>query len=377
MKIFIFLVLIFARSAISEDLSISTFNTSFRHKTSPKREIRFEEFLKELKRLDSDIVCLQEIVDVNERKQILKELGFRYRYHHYSSQGQAYYRWPVCSFKELFDKEGPLTCRYNHCLKMRGDTLGRCLDDHCLESFENLRLRNPKCSQAQLGQQNVNIVVAFLNLINPFKRVKRFSGPGRDGLLILSKNQLTSKSEVDYSEISTHRRRGAITAEVQFRGKPLKIVCAHLTSNLDGIYPYPGIFNSWKEENRAQVDKMVMKVSSDKPTVILGGLGCSRRIDLKDVQDNFEGNCAPLFGKGFYEPFYDMKPECTFCPYNNLVTEKLSGGLILDNILVGGVGVKEINLIFNNPIELNSGSDELELTYISDHFGLKAILKEK
>jgi len=235
MKFTILLFLLFSQTTFSEELTVATFNTSLRHKISHKREIRFEELIKELKRLDSDIVCLQEIVHLKERKRIIKELGFRYHYQHYSGQKQAYYRWPVCSLGEIFDSEGPLYCRFKNCLKMRGDTLGQCLDDKCAISFERLRPKNPNCSQAQLSQQNVNIVMAFINLINPFRKVRRFSGPGRDGLLLLSKNELTNKEEVDYSEISTHRRRGAISAELEFNGKPLKIFCAHLTSNLDGI----------------------------------------------------------------------------------------------------------------------------------------------
>ena len=375
MKYFSLIILFFVQTALSEELIVATFNTNFRHKKTHQREIRFEEFIKGLKRLDADVLCLQEMVHKKERERVIKELGFRYNYLHFSTQTQEYYRWPVCSIKQLFDSEGPLACRFNNCLKMRGDTLGKCLDENCAISFERLRIENPNCSQAQLSQQNTNIVMALINLINPFKRVKRFSGPGRDGLLLLSKKQLTDKDEVDYLEISTYRRRGAISAEISFNGKPLKIFCAHLTSNLDGIYPYPGVFDSWEEENWAQVEKVALNLNPEKPTIVMGGLGCSRRVDLRDIQDNFEGNCAPLFGKGLTEPFYNMNPECTFCPYNNLVTNKIAGGLILDNILTSGVEVKEMNLIFNNAIEINPNSDDLELTYISDHFGLRAVIK--
>jgi endonuclease/exonuclease/phosphatase family metal-dependent hydrolase len=375
MKYISLIILLLIQSAFSEELIVATFNTGLRKKDTHQRDIRYREFLRELRRSDAEIICLQELVHKKEREKVLKELGFRYKYHHFSSQTQAYYRWPVCSLKEIFDIEGPLACRYKNCLKMRGDTMGKCLDDKCAISFERLRLKNPNCSQAQLSQQNTNIIMAFVNLLNPFKKVKRFSGPGKDGLLLLSKRQLLNKDEVNYQEISTHRRRGAISAEVVFNEKPLKIICAHLTSNLDGIYPYPGVFNSWEEENRAQVEKVVLNLDPDKKTLIMGGLGCSRSVKLRDVQDNFEGNCAPLFGKGLTEPFYNMNPECTFCPYNNLVTNKIAGGLILDNILTSGVEVKEMNLIFNNAIDINPGSDDLELTYISDHFGLRAILK--
>lgn len=375
MKVLIIFSLFLCQTALAENLKVATFNTSFRHLDSPKRKVRFEEFLEQLKRLDADVVCLQEIVHTKERARIIDQLDYKFDHHHFSSQTQSYFKWPACSMKQLFDKEGPLYCRYKNCLRMRGDTLGRCLDDQCADSFENLRQINPECSQGQLSQKSTNIVLAFLNLINPFKKVKKFAGTGRDGLLILSKKELSNKDELDYGELSTHRRRGAILADIDYLGKPLKIFCAHLTSNLDGIYPYPGIFDNWQEENRAQIDKIVIKFTPDKPTLVMGSIGCSRRIDQRDVQDNFAGNCAPIFGKGFWEPFYSMKPECTFCPYNNLVTEKVAGGLILDHILVGGVGVKEMNLIFNETVEINEGTNDLEFTYISDHFGLRAVLK--
>ncbi|RLA63184.1 MAG: hypothetical protein DRQ88_04550 [Epsilonproteobacteria bacterium] len=376
MKIIVFILLLLSQSALSEELKVATFNTGFRHKKTAHRKTRFHELLRGLRKLDADLICLQEIVHKKERNKIIKELDFRYNYHHFSSQKQAYYRWPFCSFDDLFDTKGTLYCRYENCLKMRGDKLGKCLNNKCGDAFKALRQKNPKCSQAQLMQQDVSVVLAFLNLINPFKRIKRFSGTGRDGLLILSKKKLIAKEEVDYSEISTHRRRGAISAEIEFNGKPLKIFCAHLTSNLDGIYPYPGFFDSWRSENLAQVEKMVIRVDTKRPTLVMGGLGCSRRVSLRDIHDNFEGNCAPLFGKGFIEPFYKMNPKCTYCPYNNLVSNKFSGGLILDNILVNGVSVKEMKLIFNNEIKMNHDLEELEFTYISDHFGVQATLKE-
>ena len=154
MKYISLIFLLIFQTSLAEELTVATFNTNFRKKNTHQRDFRFKEFIRELKRPDADVVCLQEMVHKKEREKVIKKLGFRYSYHHFSTQEQSYYRWPVCSLKEIFDNEGPLACRYKNCLKMRGDTLGKCLDDKCAISFERLRLKNPNCSQAQLSQQS-------------------------------------------------------------------------------------------------------------------------------------------------------------------------------------------------------------------------------
>jgi endonuclease/exonuclease/phosphatase family metal-dependent hydrolase len=376
-KKLIFLLFFYACLLKGQTLTVATYNTGLADMFDVQAEGRLKTMIESLKALDVDILCLQEIYDKKIRERFLTHLGPKFSDYFHSSLSNVSFKSPACSLRDLLDPNGAFYCRFKNCLRMRGTTLRTCLEKNCDSFFKSLKSYNAHCAQAQIVQEDVNILEAFIRLGNPFFGVNKFVKAGGDGLLLFSKRPILSKTALDFTEISTYRRKGGLMVEVSLGQKRLNLICSHLSSNREVEASYGGILESWERENAIQLKKLSLRIPENLPIILLGNLGCSRSFKKGNIQANLSDNCAPLDRKDMIEPVYQWIPECTFCPYNNLMKFKAAGGLILDHILIKKLKVKEMALILDDSMEINPGSKDLELTFLSDHFGLKATLEVK
>jgi hypothetical protein len=138
---------------------------------------------------------------------------------------------------------------------------------------------------------------------------------------------------------------------------------------------YLGSSSSWKEENKLQFDKLLKWVDSTEISSILAGtLNCSKPVNYRGINRNFTENCD-LEAMGFEEPLYQA-PECTYCPYNNLATQKNWGGLILDNLFVKKGTAKSGEVVLKDQIEIRTENNDTLVSYLSDHFGVRVFLNK-
>ena len=127
-----------------------------------------------------------------------------------------------------------------------------------------------------------------------------------------------------------------------------------------------GSYASWEEENKIHIEKL-KKWLTGKDDILLGNLNCSKSVPYTDIGENFSKNCEDLEELGLEEPIY-KKPECTYCPYNNLVHDQESGGLILDNLFINKNSLIDVDVVMKNLTDSDS--------FMSDHFGVRVILKK-
>jgi len=319
-------------------------------------ESRLPDMVRHLKNLDAEVLCLQ---DVYNPTKVIKELN--YPYSHYIESPEIFFMKGVCPVWEIFRKANPFYCRLKNCSNFIGEELVSCLLEKCNESLNRLKQINNNCAQAFLSHVNGNTLNDIFDLINPFKAIPRFLEKGSTGLLLLSKIQLKNKDFSDFSNISTLRNRGALIADVE----GFRIICANTTSPLDGP-GYMGQFVSRVEENKIQIEKM-KKWLTGKNDILMGNLNCSKPVPFTDIRENYSKNCEGLEDINLEEPIYS-KPECTYCPYNNLVENKEMGGLILDNVFIPENSLIDVEVVMKNIMNNDS--------FMSDHFGIRVILKK-
>ncbi|MFI5390980.1 MAG: hypothetical protein ACHQYQ_06430 [Bacteriovoracales bacterium] len=347
------LLLLFSMNLFcQEQLSVITYNMSLKNGD----ESRLPDMVRDLKNLDADVLCLQDVYNIPK---VIKELN--YPYSHYIESSENFFIKGVCPVWEIFRKGNPFYCRLKNCSDFVGNNLISCLLEKCNESLNQIKQVNNNCAQAFISHVNGNTLNDIFDLINPFKALPKFLEKGSPGLLLLSKFQLKNKDFSDFSTISTVRNRGALVADVE----GFRIICANTSSPLDGP-TYMGSFSSREEENKIQIEKM-KKWLTGKNDVIIGNLNCSRPVQYTDIRENYSKNCEGFDELNLEEPIYS-KPECTYCPYNNLVENKERGGLILDNVFISENSLIDVEVVMKNIMENES--------FMSDHFGVRVILKK-
>ena len=349
-----FLLLLFSLKLYSEDqLSVITYNMDLK---PGEENSRLPEIIKNLKTLNGDLLCLQEVF---EPEKVIKELNYLHSY--YKEYSQSFFPKGVCPIWEIFKLSNPFFCRLKNCSDFVGKALNSCLIENCRNSMEDLKQRNNDCAQAFITQLSKHPIVDIFDLINPFNSIPKFLDNGSNGLLLLSKYELKNKELADFSLISSIRNRGALIADVS----GFRVICA-TTTGRGGGYVYMGSYASWEEENKIHIEKL-KKWLTGKDDILLGNLNCSKSVPYTDIGENFSKNCEDLEELALEEPIY-MKPECTYCPYNNLVHDQESGGLILDNLFINKNSLIDVDVVMKNLTDSDS--------FMSDHFGVRVILKK-
>lgn len=336
-----------------EQLSVITYNMSLGNE---ENGTRVKEMVRELKVLDADVLCLQEVYDPDR---IIKEFNFPYNYSKVFPE--SFFSGGVCPFWEALKPNNPFYCRLKNCSDFTGSNLILCLKEKCENSLNNLKQKNNECAQAFITQIFKHPIVDFFALMNPFNSLPRFPKKGSTGLLLLSKKQLKNKEVADFSQISSGINKGALIADIE----GFRIICANTSGPLEGSL-YMGSFSSREEENRVQIEKL-KKWLVGRNDILLGNLNCSKAVPYTDIKENFSKNCEGLEDLGLEEPIY-RKPECTYCPYNNLDEHQELGGLILDNLFISQESLIDIDVVMKNLTNSES--------FLSDHFGVRVIVKK-
>ena len=356
-------------------LKVATYNLGLAHGYVPLAQERMAPLGLALASSDADILCLQEVWSREDRRQISDLLvdTFDYHYGNPVEEVRSENGPPTCCPWDLFGEGKFVSCMSGQCGDLEGRPFNDCVLNRCQSALQKLKQKDRGCATALMAQVGKDPVAVLLTLFNPLWKAGIFAYEGSDGLMLLSKYPLKEKPALDWSSISTLNKRAAIVADANIEGKPLRIICTHLTSNFDGKVPYTGVFDSWAEENLAQMTDLLTEASrSPHPTLMLGDFNCGLKSEIGGLDADLEDSCRLVPTAGFVDVLMEMGPECTFCAdghSNTLLAE--GGNYLIDHVYSKGINPLSARVVFKEKVQVKTEADgRMVTTNLSDHFGV-------
>lgn len=365
-KLFLALVCLFSTSAFA--LSVTTYNAGIAHNFVALAKERVPFITDALAKIDTDVLCLQEVWDKKDRKTVTAALQKNYPYiHTVDLKKKRADKAPTCRVKQLFGEGKFVTCALTTCKGKEGDEYTDCILNKCGGPLQNLIDEDRQCATALMSQVDKSSVGAIATVLNPFVRAPLFAYGGSNGLILLSKKKFAQTGYVDWTEDSTLNRRGALVATFD-SGE--SVYCTHLTANQTSI-PYTGKFASWEQENLFQVERLVEKaLVHSEGAIILGDFNISPDLPQFGIEGDFAANYTVFEQAGLDASVdYMTDPRCTFCTDNTLV----DGGknMLLDHVFSVGLTPLNSKRVFDGKVVIEGKEQNL-----SDHFGVHANFAE-
>ena len=319
-----------------------------------------------------DVLCLQEVWRQDDRRQFKAALRDLYPYAFEAEAQQKYAASkPACHLGDLFGKNKFGNCMASKCALKKGQEFTDCLVNTCRSSIDLLKDDNRECASAVFAQVGANPLSGVAAVLSPFKKVGLFAYEGEAGLLLLSRFPLRNQKVVELSSLSTSNRRAALSAVIEKGKEQVQVLCTHLTANLDKTIPYTGEFDSWQDENLAQVDHLLEHMDQelqDSPQVVMGDFNCSLSNNDFQIAPEQESSCEAIVDAGFYSPLLE-NPSCTYCGDNLLI----QGG---DDVMIDHVFFRNAEpylsygeVYLKDAVSLEVGQKAIQ-SHLSDHFGV-------
>ncbi|RAP31865.1 hypothetical protein DID76_02015 [Candidatus Marinamargulisbacteria bacterium SCGC AG-414-C22] len=339
-------------------VTVETFNTGLYYGQVDYATDRKQPIINRLKESDSDIICLQEVWDENDQHEIIHALQ---KTHPYVIPAQPHQRYqntkPACYLWDLFGKNKLFSCIQTKCDGKSGSELSGCVSSECQFAIDNLALAKPHCANAIFAQSGKDLIPSIWTVLSPFTYANRFVWNGSSGLLMLSKLPFHQTESISFADNSTITHRETLVGSVNINETDVSIYCTHLTASLANI-PYTGTADSWKHENRIQLDHLLTTIKQhNKPSILMGDFNC-------DLSDN-TSHCKQIRDYGFTP----VATDCTYCSTNPLTDTTIDE--TIDYIFVNGLHILKHFRIYDSPIITTQNQS---IPY-SDHYGVKAILK--
>jgi endonuclease/exonuclease/phosphatase family metal-dependent hydrolase len=372
-------------------LNLLTYNLALAKGYIPYVEERFSHIIKELKKSDADIICLQEVWKDKHKAHLLKEIKSKFPYS-LSSPTKQYARKPgwfsgaACRIGDLFGKNKFVSCILDNCGKKSGKEKGHCIKYGCRPSLDQLAKDNRICAEALIASIGQNKVLAFFRLLNPLKMANKFLYQGAVGTMILSKFPLKKSGYLNIAEKSTLANRGALYASVNIKGKEHFIGCTHLPSNSSHSLPYVGdppykkgainFKSKYANENYYHMGVILdefQTLAGKKPQFFMGDFNCSLKDMAHGIYPDFEKSCQMIRDRGYSDPYANKTPQCTFCHDNTLLQHTRENEMIVDHIYMKNV--KKVSssiptLKFKKTYPIVSEGKTI-MTHLSDHYGIQ------
>lgn len=353
-----------------QTLKLTTFNAGLAHTFVHHAKERIDPITEKLSKLDSDVVCIQEAWTKKDRKKIKKALKKSYPHLHMTKIEQMKAKHaPVCKIKELFGEGKFVSCMQKQCGGLDGDEFTDCIINTCGNQLRDLKVSNRECATSLMAQVGRSSLASMITLLTPFKRAGLFAYKGSNGLMLFSKKPMRETGLIDFSDISTLNRRQALTAQID--GK--KVICTHLTADLEKTVPYTGTFKNWGEENKAQVQRMLKTIKNkDETILIMGDFNCSPEVSTFSIEPELPESCSLLTEAGFVDPATEGNNlECTSCA-SNLLNDEDSKNTAIDHIYVRGAEILNSKVVLKEKIKVETKRSNFVETNLSDHYGFWA-----
>ncbi|GAB4417359.1 MAG: hypothetical protein OHK0056_26230 [Bacteriovoracaceae bacterium] len=364
------LLLTLSLSAIGAEIKVMTYNLGLAHTFVSYAEERLPELAKAIAQSDAEVMCLQEVWEKDDRNKILSAIEESYADVFMTKiKNKKSEHAPTCKIGDLFGKGKFVSCMQTQCKGLDGDEFTDCIINKCGDSLRALKASNRECATSLMAQVGKNPILSLLQLLNPLKKATLFAYKGSNGLMLLSKSPLKNKEVIDWSSISTLNRRQALKASIEKEGKKIDVVCTHLTSDLEKTVPYTGVFESWGEENMAQIQSLKKKTIASEHLIVMGDMNCS--VSSAGISPELENNCLEL-GLGLEDVLPKFSNDCTFCGTNTL-NDADTLNTQIDHIYVRGLVAKDAQVTMQEPVTIKTKEGEVK-SHLSDHFAIEAVL---
>jgi len=372
-------------------LSLLTYNLALAKGYVPYVDERFQKIVKELRKSDADIVCLQEVWKRSHKAFLAKEIKHKFPYSLSARKKQharkeGWFSGAACGVGDLLGKNKFISCILERCSEKSGKDKNQCIKVVCRPVLDQLAKNNRVCAESLIASIGQNKLLSFFKLLNPLKMANRFLYQGAVGTMILSKLPLKKTGHINLAEKSTLANRGALYASVEINGKENYIGCTHLPSNSSTSIPYVGVApykkgdinfkTDWANENYYHMNAILDEfktLAGSKPQVLMGDFNCSLKNTKYGIYPDFEKSCKMILDRGYRDPFAEKEPKCTFCHNNTLLKHTRENEMLVDHIYMKNV--KNISSSISTIKFKDTYSiffkEEIIKTHLSDHYGLQ------
>jgi endonuclease/exonuclease/phosphatase family metal-dependent hydrolase len=360
------------------DVTLLTFNTALGVGLSEYLDQRLGVIAGDLPRLGPDVLCLQEVWQLERVQQLAEALEPKlpYAYWTVTPWGENAEE-PACTPAETDALSG---CVSDHCSDVPGSDLAQCAIASCADDFMAVSLA---CQQCILANQSddVQSVVRACASTGAASVLK-----DQNGLVLLSRFPLT---DPDYWAFdSSLGDRGVLSARVDPGLLPsLTVFCTHLAATQQGV-PYTGEYQSWEGERAHQIDELLayarFKRHGEHAAALMGDMNCGPETARASAAD--PAAFATLTAAGYASAYAeDDSAPCTFCLDNPLVgapeeaasESRATAGVILDHVMLSGLPDDvEVSArrVLDDRIEIEADGETVT-TSRSDHYGVLVTLE--
>ena len=364
------------------EVTLATYNVGLARGFVPYATARTEPVARAVADIEADAVCVQEAFLVQDEEgnwteeqiEAITEAAsesFPHTYKEITEPEEDPNGEPACTQAE----STPLrTCVEANCADVPDDQLSGCALDNCQTEFGNTSSTCQQCIAANLGKSIDNIIAACRG------GSASLTSNGHNGLLLLSKHPLKTTEFTRFD--STVATRIALHATIDHESMgTMDLYCTHLTANLTDL-EYPGeMFDSYEEEQAAQIDDLLAYIdetASGERAVLMGDMNTGPA--KGELAAEFPDNYQKFVDAGLVNPYIDqMEPACTFCGSNTL--NEGSGKKAIDHVFFdfGADLNSQIRVDFTErfgdetrSIETSEGTKDLHL---SDHYGVRTSIE--
>jgi len=346
-------------------ISFVTFNTALIAQTENLTQ-RLDAIVNDIPNTNADVVCLQELWEPEQLKEVASKLRGTFPYSHWSvSAGEVI---AGCDAKE---SDSLLGCLATACSNAASTGMTKCAVANCANAFTQV---STACQNCVMNHQT--LAPSEIGTECALSSVNTTAYQDQSGILLLSKYPLKSK---DYLRLeSSFGDRGVLAASIESKAlSSTDVYCTHLVATQTDI-DYPGTHGSWSGERAVQIDALTQfikgKRSNDDSVVLMGDLNCGP--EGNDVAGEDPDGFARLIDSGLSADYVTKKSfECTFCADNPLVPSS-SPSLMLDHVLFSNLPKnlsQNAQRIFGRPITIQVDGKPVE-TMHSDHYGFELTL---
>jgi endonuclease/exonuclease/phosphatase family metal-dependent hydrolase len=329
-------------------LKLATFNAGLVRGGVALVDERLPNLAPALEATGADVLCLQEVWGDQDYEALRAALAPTYPNAFRQRTVEDGHQWFACGPFKLNSLKG---CVDSACTP-NGVSAEECVQKACKDKYDALSDDCKICLAANTDSPTSCIF-----------RAPEYVQGGRNGVALFSKLPIEDAHFEDYGTALVHR--GMIRATIAGRA----IACTHLSSDLTTV-PYPSgqPWSSWKEEQAAQIDKVVASLPPDGCRIVMGDLNASQATN-GSIRPELDSTLAGFSAKGLREPW--ESPVCTWCPPPANPLASGQDEKQYDHVLTAGCGAPKYRRILDQPITVQHAGQTLE-TRLSDHFGLMA-----
>ncbi|KAL3848437.1 hypothetical protein ACJMK2_019294 [Sinanodonta woodiana] len=348
---------ILCHSAMAQkERKVITYNTALQF-SIPRKTQRMRNLVRGLRALRADVVCLQEVYDGSDIKQMMPKLRdiypYSFSFKHETVTTLKAAEEPPCNREKITDF---LTCVSSHCSGFNTSvhedriSLLLCLQKQCASQVFSLSQDCLTCFFLE------NDLTEAANVcLNPQTTINV------PGLLLFSKHPINSASAVEHHPgLLEIAKQGYLQVDIDTIGA---FVCTHLaTPFLGDLYPEAALpYSSYVEQNMAEVNNLLTAVNGTTPLVLAGDFNtgpsmpdidvCEQSPDSYRILESSEANLTS-----------NILDACTFCK-SNIWNQELQCDWTIDHIFLRGHTYKETKRIFDDSIMTMTN-------HLSDHYGV-------